>query len=108
MSESVVHITDEMFENIVLKSEVPVLVDFWAEWCNPCKMIGPILEDLAQDYNGKLVVAKLNIDQNTVMAPRYGIKALPTLLLFKDGEVKATKVGAATKSQLIVFLDGNL
>lgn len=108
MSESVVHITDEMFENIVLKSEVPVLVDFWAEWCNPCKMIGPILEDLAQDYKGKLVVAKLNIDQNAVMAPRYGIKALPTLLLFKDGEVKATKVGAATKSQLIVFLDGNL
>lgn len=108
MSESVVHITDEMFENIVLKSEMPVLVDFWAEWCNPCKMIGPILEDLAQDYKGKLVVAKLNIDQNAVMAPRYGIKALPTLLLFKDGEVKATKVGAATKSQLIVFLDGNL
>lgn len=108
MSESVVHITDEMFENIVLKSEMPVLVDFWAEWCNPCKMIGPILEDLAQDYKGKLVVTKLNIDQNAVMAPRYGIKALPTLLLFKDGEVKATKVGAATKSQLIVFLDGNL
>lgn len=108
MSESVVHITDETFENMVLKSDLPVLVDFWAEWCGPCKMISPVLETIAQEYKDKLVVAKLNIDQNSIIAPKYDIRALPTLLLFKNGEVRARKVSAASKSQLVVFLDNNL
>ena len=108
MSEHVIHVMDDTFDERVLQSELPVLVDFWAEWCGPCKMIGPILEEIASDYDGKLVVAKLNIDENTATAPKYGIKALPTLLLFKGGNVEATKVGAASKSQLAAFIDSNL
>ena len=108
MSESVIHVMDDTFDELVLQADLPVLVDFWAEWCGPCKMIGPILEEIAKDYEGKLLVAKLNIDENTATAPKFGIKALPTLLLFKSGNVEATKVGAASKSQLAAFIDSNL
>jgi thioredoxin 1 len=108
LSEHVVHITDDTFDKVVLQADMPVLVDFWAEWCGPCKMIGPVLEDIAKEYTGRVVVAKLNIDQNSTTAPKYGIKALPSLLLFKNGNVEATKVGAASKSQLAAFLDNNL
>ena len=108
MSDSVIHVMDDTFDELVLQADLPVLVDFWAEWCGPCKMIGPILEEIAKDYGGKLLVAKLNIDENTATAPKFGIKALPTLLLFKSGNVEATKVGAASKSQLAAFIDSNL
>ena len=108
MSELIVHLTDDTFENDVLKSPVPVLVDFWADWCGPCKMIAPILDEIAGDYKGRLKVAKLNIDQNNRTPPTFGIRGIPTLLLFKNGEVEATKVGALSKSQLVAFIDSNL
>ncbi|NIR29740.1 MAG: thioredoxin TrxA [Gammaproteobacteria bacterium] len=108
MSNNIVHVTDESFEQDVLKSGQPVLVDYWAEWCGPCKMIAPILEDIAGEYSGKLKVAKLNIDENPATPPKYGIRGIPTLMLFKDGNVEATKVGAVSKSQLSAFLDSNL
>jgi thioredoxin 1 len=108
MSESIKYVTDGSFEQEVLKSTGPVLVDFWAEWCGPCKMIGPILEEIAVEYNGKLKVAKLNIDENPNTPPKYGIRGIPTLMLFKGGNVEATKVGAVSKSQLAAFIDGNL
>ena len=108
MSELIVHLTDDTFENDVLKSPVPVLVDFWADWCGPCKMIAPLLDELAGDYKGRLKVAKLNIDQNNRTPPTFGIRGIPTLLLFKNGEVEATKVGALSKSQLVAFVDSNL
>lgn len=108
MSEHILQISDAEFETKVLKSATPVLVDFWAEWCGPCKMIAPILEDVAVDYAGKLIVAKVNIDNNPETPQRYGVRGIPTLILFKEGEVHATKVGALAKSQLADFLDSNL
>jgi thioredoxin 1 len=108
MSDKIVHITDESFEDDVLKSEQPVLVDYWAEWCGPCKVIAPILGEIAEEYAGKLQVAKLNIDENPATPPKYGIRGIPTLMLFKGGNVEATKVGALSKSQLSAFLDSNL
>lgn len=108
MSDKIVHITDESFEDDVLKAEQPVLVDYWAEWCGPCKVIAPILGEIAEEYAGKLQVAKLNIDENPSTPPKYGIRGIPTLMLFKGGNVEATKVGALSKSQLSAFLDSNL
>lgn len=108
MSQGIVHITDESFEEEVLKSENPVLVDYWAEWCGPCKAIAPLLEEIATEYTGRLKVAKINIDENPDTPPKYGIRGIPTLMLFKDGHVEATKVGALSKSQLSAFIDGNL
>lgn len=108
MSDKIVHLTDDSFEDEVLKSGEPVLVDYWAEWCGPCKMIAPVLDEIADEFAGKLKVAKLNIDDNPDTPPRYGIRGIPTLMLFKDGEVEATKVGAVSKSQLTAFIDSNL
>ncbi len=108
MSENIIKVTDESFEQDVLNSDVPVLVDYWAEWCGPCKMIAPVLEEMADDYAGKLKIAKLNIDENEQTPPKYNIRGIPTLMLFKNGNVDATKVGALSKSQLSAFLDSNL
>lgn len=108
MSSGINHVTDASFEQEVLKSAGPVLVDFWAEWCGPCKMIGPILEEISGEYGTKIKVAKLNIDENPQTPPKYGIRGIPTLMLFKNGQVEATKVGAVSKSQLAAFIDGNL
>ncbi|MEE9397740.1 MAG: thioredoxin TrxA [Methylococcales bacterium] len=108
MSESIVHVTDENFEETVLKSDQPVLVDYWAEWCGPCKMIAPILDEIASEYGGKITIAKLNIDENPSTPPRYGVRGIPTLMLFKDGDVEATKVGAVSKSQLSSFIDESI
>ena len=104
----ILHVTDDSFEKEVLQSDGAVLVDYWAEWCGPCKMIAPVLEEVASEYSGKLTVAKLNIDDNPNTPPKYGIRGIPTLMLFKDGNVEATKVGAVSKSQLTAFIDGNL
>lgn len=108
MSEKIIHVSDEDFEQQVLKSDVPVLVDYWAEWCGPCKMIAPVLDEIAEEYDGKLKIAKLNIDDNPETPPKYGIRGIPTLMLFKNGSVEATKVGAVSKSQLTAFIDQNL
>ena len=108
MSSNIVHVTDDTFETDVLGAETPVLVDYWAEWCGPCKAIAPILDQIASEYEGKVRVAKLNIDDNQLTPPRYGIRGIPTLMLFKGGNVEATKVGALSKSQLEAFLDSNL
>ena len=102
------HVTDDSFETDVLKSDVPVLVDYWAEWCGPCKVIAPILEEIAGEYAGKLKICKLDIDANESTPPKYGIRGIPTLMLFKNGAVEATKVGALSKSQLTAFLDSNI
>ena len=102
------HVSDASFEADVLKASGPVLVDYWAEWCGPCKMIAPLLDDIAGTYEGKLTVAKLNIDENQETPAKHGVRGIPTLMLFKDGEVAATKVGALSKSQLQAFLDANI
>ena len=108
MSNSVLHVSDSEFNEQVLKADGPVLVDYWAEWCGPCKMIAPILDAIAEEYDGKLTVVKLNIDDNPQTPQHYGVRGIPTLMLFKNGEVEATKVGALTKSELAKFLDNNL
>lgn len=108
MSEHIIHLSDAAFEQEVLQSQLPVLVDYWAEWCGPCKMIAPILEDISKEYTGRLKIAKLNIDDNQQTPPKYGIRGIPTLMLFKNGNVEATKVGALSKSQLTAFIDSNI
>ena len=105
MAENILHTSDEGFDTDVLQSDKPVLVDYWAEWCGPCKMIAPILEEVATEYGEKIKVCKMNIDENQETPPRYGIRGIPTLILFKNGEVEATKVGALSKTQLQSFLN---
>jgi len=108
MSEQIQHVTDDTFENEVLQAQSPVLVDYWAEWCGPCKAIAPTLEEVAKEYSGKLKVAKVNVDENQEIPRKYGIRGIPTLMLFKNGNIEATKVGALSKSQLTAFLDSNI
>ncbi len=108
MNEHIIHTSDAAFEQEVLQSQIPVLVDYWAEWCGPCKMIAPILDDISKEYAGRLKIAKLNIDDNQQTPPKYGIRGIPTLMLFKNGNVEATKVGALSKSQLMAFIDSNI
>jgi len=108
MSDQIINLSDATFDAEVQNSNIPVLVDFWAEWCGPCKMIAPLLEEIAGEYTGKVTIAKLNIDENPQTPPKYGIRGIPTLMLFKDGNVEATKVGALSKSQLTAFLDSNI
>ena len=105
MKGSVVHVTEVNFEEEVVKSDVPVLVDFWAEWCGPCKMIAPILDEIAKEYGEKLKICKIDVDSNPDIAPKFGIRGIPTLIMFKDGNAESTKVGAVSKSQLIEFVD---
>lgn len=102
------HVTDDTFEAEVINSDLPVLVDYWAEWCGPCKVIAPVLEEIASEYGGRMKICKLDIDANENTPPKYGIRGIPTLMLFKNGEVEATKVGALSKSQLTAFLDSNI
>jgi len=108
MGEHVHYISDDSFEQEVLQAGVPVLVDYWADWCGPCKMISPILDEVAKEYSGKLKVCKLNIDENQATPPKFGIRGIPTLMIFKNGNVEATKVGALSKSQLTAFVDSNI
>ncbi|ALG67716.1 thioredoxin TrxA [Beggiatoa leptomitoformis] len=108
MSDNIIEINDVTFADEVLNAESPVLVDYWAEWCGPCKMIAPIIEEIAIEYKSKLKIVKLNIDNNPETPPKYGIRGIPTLMLFKGGNVEATKVGAISRSQLTAFLDSNL
>ena len=107
-SELIKHTSDAAFESDVLQSDKLVLVDYWAEWCGPCKMVAPILDEVSKDYAGKLTIAKLNVDENQSVPAKYGIRGIPTLMLFKDGQLAATKVGALSKSQLTSFLEGHL
>ncbi|MCG6968844.1 MAG: thioredoxin TrxA [Gammaproteobacteria bacterium] len=108
MSDKIFHLTDDTFETEVINSDGPVLVDYWADWCGPCKMIAPILDEIADEYADRVKIAKLNIDENPATPPKYGIRGIPTLMLFKGGNVEATKVGAVSKSQLTAFLDSNI
>jgi len=108
MSEHIQHVTDATFETEVLQAQSPVLVDYWAEWCGPCKAIAPTLEEVAKEYSGKLKVTKVNVDENQEIPRKYGIRGIPTLMLFKNGNIEATKVGALSKSQLTAFLDSNI
>lgn len=108
MSDKIVYATDDTFDAEVVNAEGPVLVDYWADWCGPCKMIAPILDEIAEEYAGKLKVTKLNIDENPTTPPKFGIRGIPTLMIFKNGNVEATKVGAVSKSQLAAFIDSNL
>lgn len=107
MSEHITAITDDNFEEDVLKSDTPVLVDYWAEWCGPCKAIAPALDELAPEYAGKVKIVKMNVDENPNTPPKYGIRNIPTLMIFKNGTVEATKLGAMSKSQLAAFIDEN-
>jgi thioredoxin 1 len=108
VSDKIIHLTDDTFETEVVNSDGPVLVDYWADWCGPCKMIAPILDEIADEYADRVKIAKLNIDENPATPPKYGIRGIPTLMLFKGGNVEATKVGAVSKSQLTAFLDSNI
>lgn len=108
MSEHIHYVSDATFESEVLQSQLPVLVDYWAEWCGPCRSIAPVLDEISKDYAGKLKVAKVNVDENTATPARYGVRGIPTLMLFKNGDVAATKVGALSKSQLSAFIDSNI
>ena len=108
MNDQIVSTTDANFETDVLKSSLPVLVDYWAEWCGPCKMIAPILDEIATSYQGKLRIAKVNVDENAHLTQKYGIRSIPTLMLFKDGNVQAQKIGALSKSQLAAFIETNI
>jgi len=107
-SSDIQRVTDDTFEPEVLKSETPVLVDYWAEWCGPCKSIAPILDEVAKEYEGRLKIVKINVDENQQVPPKFGIRGIPTLMLFKNGNVEATRVGALSKSQLTAFLDSNI
>jgi len=107
-SELIQHVSDASFQSDVLESSTPVLVDYWAEWCGPCKMISPILDEVSKTYDGRLKIAKLNVDDNREVPAKFGIRGIPTLMLFKDGQLAATKVGALSKAQLTAFLDGHL
>ncbi len=108
MSENITHVSKDSFDEEVLKSERPVLVDYWAEWCGPCKMIAPILDEIAAEYGEKVKICKVDVDENQETAARYAVRGIPTLMLFKNGDVEATKVGALNKSQLAAFLDSHL
>ena len=108
MSQHIHHVTDANFDAEVLQSATPVLVDYWAEWCGPCKMIAPVLDEVANEYGDKLKVVKLNIDENQSTPPKYGIRGIPTLMLFKNGNIEATKVGALSTSQLTAFIDSHI
>jgi len=108
MSENISHVTDATFDADVLKSDTPVLVDFWAEWCGPCKMIAPVLEEVAKSHAGKVKIAKVDVDDNREIAAKYGIRGIPTLMIFKNGELAAQKVGALSKAQLTAFVDSNV
>ena len=108
MSENIINVTDTTFEDEVLNSDIPVLLDYWAEWCGPCKMIAPILKDIANEYSGKIKVAKLNIDENPGTPAKFGVRGIPTLMIFKSGSIEATKVGAMSKSQLSAFIDSTI
>ena len=105
MNENIINVTDSTFDDEVIKSELPVLLDYWAEWCGPCKMIAPILDDIANEYVGKIKVAKINIDDNPNTPAKFGVRGIPTLMIFKSGSIEATKVGALSKSQLSAFID---
>ena len=105
---NIIHLSDDTFQKEVIDSSIPVLVDYWAEWCGPCKMIAPILDDLVSEYDGKLKIAKLNIDENPQTPSKFGIRGIPTLMIFKDGNPEATKVGALSKSQLTAFIDSTI
>jgi len=108
MSDSIKHVNDASFQADVLQSELPVLVDYWAEWCGPCKMVAPLLDEAAAKYQGRVTIAKLNVDENPDSAAKYGVRGIPTLMLFKDGKVATTKVGALSRTQLQAFLDESL
>ncbi len=108
MSDSIVHVTDASFEDEVLQSHMPVLVDYWAPWCAPCRMIAPLLDEIAEEYKARLKIAKVNIDENQTTPMKYGIKGIPTLMIFKEGNVEATKIGGLSKSQLAAFIDSHI
>ena len=108
MSDNILNVTDSTFEQEVLSSDIPVLLDYWAEWCGPCKMIAPILNDIADEYSGKIKVVKLNIDENPATPAKFGVRGIPTLMIFKSGSIEATKVGALSKSQLSAFIDSTI